>query len=82
MNLSKKIIGIGLVAVLSALVIKHDYNLYQEIQKIEQSIEGTANWFHGGSRAMHVQYEKRMENLQKERKNLLNETYVLEYLYQ
>jgi len=81
MSLTKKIIGIGLVAVLSALVIKHDYSLHQKIQKVEQLIEGTENWFHGGTSAMHVQYEKRLDKLQKEKKDFLNETYALEYFY-
>ncbi len=81
MNLSKKIIGISLGVMLSALVVKHDYSLYQKIQKVEQSIEGTKNWFHGGSDGMHVQYEHRLNNLQEKKENLLNETYVLEYLY-
>lgn len=81
MNLSKKIIGISLGVMLSALVVKHDYSLYQKIQKVEQSIEGTENWFHGGSSGMYVQYEHRLSNLQEKKENLLNETYVLEYLY-
>lgn len=68
MGLTKKIIGMSLGVALSVFVIKHDYSLYQKIQRVEQSIEWIQNAFHGVSSSMvsssmRKQYNERMDSL-------------------
>ena len=81
MNLSKKIIGIGLSVVLSALAINHDYPLYKKIKSTDAKLLGMELTFHGGSATMRKQFYENYDKLLKEKTNLLDETYVLEYFY-